>query len=133
MLFADELPQQLILGVAAPNGQLSAVIPFDSNLPLRVAILLDAWSCLSGKESRSRSVTPQRRQRLVLGLRALDGRAAGASYRELAIGLFGAGRVPAGPAWKTHDLRSRTLRLVADATALMRGGYRALAGLPPPA
>ena len=49
----------------------------------------------------------------------------------LAAGLFGADRVPAGAAWKSHDLRSRTMRLVADATALMRGGYRELAGLPP--
>ncbi|HEV2605625.1 MAG TPA: DUF2285 domain-containing protein [Microvirga sp.] len=107
------------------------VIPADQDVPARVEALLAFWQRLTGHGLPYAGVTPQRRQRLVLGLRALDGRAAGASYRVLADGLFGRDRVPAGAAWKTHDLRSRTMRLVADATALMRGGYRALAGLPP--
>ena len=34
-----------------------------------------------------------------------------------------AARVPAGPAWKTHDLRDRTIRLVRTGLDLMRGGY----------
>jgi hypothetical protein len=96
-----------------------------------VEALLAFWHGLTGIGPPRREVTPQRRKRLIVGLRALDGRAAGASYRVLAAGLFGADRVPAGAAWKTHDLRSRTMRLVADATTLMRGGYRELAGLPP--
>ncbi|WP_456684371.1 DNA -binding domain-containing protein [Bradyrhizobium elkanii] len=29
-------------------------------------------------------------------------------------------------AWKTHDLRSRTIRLVQSGLALARGGYRRL-------
>ncbi len=29
-------------------------------------------------------------------------------------------------AWKTHDLRNRTIRLVQSGLALMRGGYREL-------
>jgi len=57
---------------------------------------------------------------------ALDGRATGASHRTLAQGLFGADRVPTGPSWKTHDLRSRTLRLLVDAGRLRDGGYRNL-------
>lgn len=114
---------------APPQGALAALIPIDSNLPNRVAALLETWHALTGRPPRD-PVSAQRRQRLILGLRALDGRAAGASYRTLAAGLFGSDRVPSGAAWKSHDLRSRTLRLVADATALMRGGYRALAGLP---
>ncbi len=108
------------------------LIPEGPDLPARVAELLAFWHRLTGAGPPPlEKVTPQRRRRLILGLRALDGRAAGASYRVLAAGLFGTARVPAGAAWKTHDLRSRTMRLVADATALMRGGYRALAGLPP--
>ncbi len=119
-----------ILDAAGPETPLAAIIPLDAGLPERVAALLDAWHALAGRAPIRDPITPQRRQRLILGLRALDGRAAGASYRALAAGLFGADRVPSGAAWKSHDLRSRTLRIVADATALMRGGYRALAGLP---
>lgn len=121
-----------MLDAAGPETPLVAVIPLGPDLPERVAALLDAWHALAGWSPFRDPLTPQRRQRLILGLRALDGRAAGASYRALAAGLFGADRVPAGAAWKSHDLRSRTLRLVADATALMRGGYRALVGLRPP-
>ena len=40
-------------------------------------------------------------------------------------GLFGADRIPER-AWKTHDLRNRTIRLVQSGLALMRGGYRDL-------
>jgi hypothetical protein len=70
-------------------------------------------------------LSPQRRQRLALALRALDARVEGNSYRTIAEGLFGAKRIPEG-AWKTHDLRNRTIRLVQSGFALMRGGYRAL-------
>ena len=119
-----------VLDASGPETPLAAVIPLGPDLPERVAALLDAWHALANRPPVRDPLTPQRRQRLILGLRALDGRAAGASYRALASGLFGAERVPSGAAWKSHDLRSRTLRLVADATGLMRGGYRALAGLP---
>jgi len=39
--------------------------------------------------------------------------------------LFGKKRIPER-AWKTHDLRNRTIRLVQSGVALMRGGYREL-------
>ena len=39
--------------------------------------------------------------------------------------LFGKKRIP-DRAWKTHDLRNRTIRLVQSGLALMRGGYREL-------
>jgi hypothetical protein len=60
-----------------------------------------------------------------LSLRALDGHMDGASYRAIAEVLFGRRRIPE-LAWKTHDLRSRTIRLVQAGLTLMRGGYRAL-------
>jgi len=37
--------------------------------------------------------------------------------------LFGRARVPAGPAWKTHELRDRTIRLARAGMELMQGGY----------
>jgi hypothetical protein len=69
--------------------------------------------------------SPQRRRRLALALRALDARMDGSTYREVAEVLFGAKQIPER-AWKTHDLRNRTIRLVQTGFALMRGGYRAL-------
>ena len=121
-------PHQLWLtGDPAPGTPLGVLIPLDEALPKRLFAALSLWRLLRGRRAGTvEALSHQRRQRLVLGLRALDGRAEGASYRELARGLFGPASVPDGPAWKTHDLRSRTMRLVADATALRDGGYRAL-------
>ena len=67
----------------------------------------------------------QRRRRLALALRALDARMDSSTYREIAEVLFGAKQI-SERAWKTHDLRDRTIRLVQTGFALMRGGYRAL-------
>ena len=66
-----------------------------------------------------------RRERLVLALRALDGRLEKASYRDIAEALFGAGRMPER-GWKTYDLRDRTVRLARLGHAMMHGGYRRL-------
>jgi hypothetical protein len=49
----------------------------------------------------------------------------GNTYRVIAEVLFGTKRIPER-AWKTHDLRNRTIRLVQSGFALMRGGYREL-------
>lgn len=63
-------------------------------------------------------------------LQALDATLAGASLREVAEGVFGAEAVAAG--WHADgDLRARVRRLVRRGDALMRGGYRRLAQLPP--
>lgn len=126
-LLADAPHQLWLIGDPAPGTPLGVLIPLDEALPKRLFAALTVWRLLRGRRAGTvEELSHQRRQRLVLGLRALDGRADGASYRELARGLFGAARVPDGPAWKTHDLRSRTMRLVDDATALRDGGYRAL-------
>jgi hypothetical protein len=103
-----------------------ALIPLDDNLPLRLAAVLRLWHALQGRVQPDIGLTALQRRRLVLALRAHDGHHDGQSYRDIAIGLFGAARVPRGVAWKTHDLRARTMRLVADAIALRDGGYRAL-------
>ena len=46
--------------------------------------------------------------------------------------LFGRVAFPTGAAWKTHDLRGRTIRLVRTGFKLMRGGYLESAALLPP-
>ncbi len=62
-------------------------------------------------------------------LQALDATLAGASLREVAEGLFGTDAVAGW--YSDGGLRSKVRRLVRRGDALMRGGYRALAHLPP--
>ena len=83
--------------------------------------LLNGKSPLRPRDNRSRLA----RERLVLKLRALDGRLTRETYREIALGLFGSPRRK-GRTWKSHDLRSRTIRLVKDGERLMQRGYRDL-------
>ncbi len=62
-------------------------------------------------------------------LQALDATLAGASLRDVGEGLFGADAVAD---WHSDGgLRSKVRRLVRRGDALMRGGYRHLAQLPP--
>lgn len=110
-----------------PDQSLSVVIPFDGDFPVRAATAERLWARM---HSRARgkapcSLTRQRRDRLILMLRALDGHLAEASYREIAEVLFGTGRLEREP-WKTSSLRDRTIRLVKGGLALMRDGYRKL-------
>ena len=62
-------------------------------------------------------------------LQALDAALAGASLREIADGLFG--EDAAADWYSDGGLRSKVRRLVQRGDALMRGGYRRLAQLPP--
>ncbi len=99
----------------------------DSSLELRAQAAQSLWRALSGRSPCPplSELPSQRRQRFALVLRALDGRNEGKTYRAIAEGLFGNKRIPER-AWKTHDLRNRTIRLVQRGLALMRGGYREL-------
>ncbi|HGW4115862.1 TPA: DUF2285 domain-containing protein [Serratia marcescens] len=62
-------------------------------------------------------------------LQALDATLAGASLRDVAEGLFGTDAV--ADWYADGGLRSKVRRLVNRGDALMRGGYRRLAQLPP--
>jgi hypothetical protein len=105
----------------------SAELPFDVEFECRVHAARRLWRSLNGRPAGPtfRELSPQRRRRLAMALRALDARAEGNTYRAIAAGLFGDRRIPER-AWKTHDLRNRTIRLVQSGIALMRGGYRDL-------
>jgi hypothetical protein len=108
-------------------------------MPIALELLLNAdfdlqsdaahrlWSALEQPALRAphSEVTSKQRHRLMLAMRALDGRIEGNSYRAIAESLFGTIRMPER-GWKTHDLRNRTIRLVQTGTVLMRGGYLAL-------
>jgi hypothetical protein len=109
-----------------PDTPLGLLIPLDHLTPKRLAAALRLWHALHRRIVSERAISQAQRRLLILQLRALDGDADAASIRDLAVGLFGADRVPRGAAWKTHDLRSRTLRLLAAARMLRDGGYREL-------
>jgi hypothetical protein len=105
----------------------AAELLFDDDFEIRAHAARRLWRVLNRRSAGAalQELSPQRRQRLALALRALDGRIEGNSYRVIAEGLFGAKRIPER-GWKTHDLRNRTIRLVQTGLALMRGGYREL-------
>lgn len=109
------------------DQSLSVVIPLDGDFPVRAAAASRLWARMQGRAPGEApcSLSRQRRDRLILMLRALDGHLAAASYREIAEALFGAGRLEREP-WKTSSLRDRTIRLVKGGLALMRDGYRKL-------
>jgi hypothetical protein len=112
-----------------PGDQpLSVVIPIDQDAETRIKRALRFWHWIAHPGSRiteSFPLTQQQRDRLILMLRALDGRLAKASYREIAEALFGAQRLQY-EAWKTSSLRDRTIRLVRGGFTLMQSGYRKL-------
>ena len=113
--------------VEDPGPAACVILPLDRVFEYRAAAALRLWRGLTGRTpGRDPATLPAaRRDRLVLALRALDGRLANASYREIAEALFGAARVPER-GWKTHDLRDRTVRLARLGFAMMQGGYRRL-------
>ncbi len=108
---------------------MAAIIPLDESVLLHVAGLLRFQRRLAGKTpgpiGRGWDLTARLRQRLILMVRALDGHQAQASYREIALALYGPAAVARYP-WKTSSIRGQTIRLVQDAVATMEGGYRKL-------
>lgn len=108
---------------------MAAIIPLDESVLLRVAGLLRLQRRLAGKSPgpvpRGWELTARLRQRLIQMVRALDGHQAQASYREIALTLYGPAAVARYP-WKTSSIRGQTIRLVKDAIVTMEGGYRKL-------
>ena len=114
--------------IEAPGEETPCVVlPLDRLFEIRSAAALRLWRGLTARSpGRDPAALPaSRRERLVLALRALDGRLEKASYRDIAEALFGSGRMPER-GWKTYDLRDRTVRLARLGHAMMQGGYRRL-------
>jgi hypothetical protein len=110
----------------AEDTPLAALIPLDETADLRAAASIRFYRHITRADTASGpKLTPQRQRRLILSLRALDGRLAGATYRAIAEALFGPVRVSA-ESWKTASVRGRTIRLVRNGTKLMTCGYRDL-------
>ena len=137
LVIAQDGPERLIerrgnlfrLHIVEPvEGQTPcAVLPLDGLFVIRVSAALRLWRGITGRspERDPAALRSARRDRLVLALRALDGRLDNASYRDIAEALFGTSHLPER-GWKTHDLRDRTIRLVRLGHAMMQGGYRRL-------
>jgi hypothetical protein len=104
-----------------------AVLPLDALFEARVKSVRRLWLAANGRNSGPdpSALSKTQRDRLVKGLRALDGRLEGATYREIAASVLRTHRVP-DHGWKTHDLRDRTIRLCKSAVNLMQGDYRQL-------
>ena len=105
----------------------AVLLPLDQFFESRATAAIRLWRGLAGRNpGPNPSALPKaRRDRLILALRALDGRLADATYREIASALFeDAGVSDRG--WKSHDLRDRTIRLVRFGLGMMRSGYRRL-------
>jgi hypothetical protein len=106
----------------APGAALSALIPIDKSTVTRSAATLHFLRHIDGSSASAQQIDDKRISEM---LRALDGRLAKASYRDIAQQLFGHERLNREP-WKTSSIRAATIRLVRGGIALMRGGYRKL-------
>jgi hypothetical protein len=105
----------------------AVVIPLDQLFEIRATAAIRLWRGLTGRKPGPDPgvLSKPHRDRLILALRALDGRQEDATYREIAEVLFGAAGV-SERGWKSHDLRDRTIRLVRFGLGMMQGGYRRL-------
>jgi hypothetical protein len=105
----------------------AVLLPLDGLFEVRMAAALRLWRVLNGRRPgpNPAALSEARRNRLILALRALDGRLDGATHRMIAAALFGAEAIPERD-WISHELRDRTARLVRLGVAMMNGGYRRL-------
>jgi hypothetical protein len=105
----------------------SVLLPLDQFFEIRATAAMRLWRGLTDRNPGPDPAALQkaRRDRLILSLRALDGRQDRATYREIAGVLFCADEV-SERSWKSHDLRDRTIRLVRYGLAMMQGGYQRL-------
>lgn len=115
--------QLILIGDPGAGSPLAAVIALDDETLTRIEALARFWRAWRRRRVPADTrVTPQQRRRLRLMMRAVDGRTARATYREIAIALYGVDRV-AAEAWKTSALRDTVIGLVEGGAAMIAGGY----------
>jgi hypothetical protein len=105
----------------------AVLLPLDQFFESRATAAVRLWRGLAGHNPgpNPAALPKARRDRLILALRALDGRLDDATYRAIAAALFCDARV-SDRGWKGHDLRDRTIRLVRFGFGMMQDGYRRL-------
>ena len=113
----------LFFSGTVPDDQLAALVPFDGDVFDRIdALSRMARIWLGRPPPRDTRMTTEQRRRFRLKLRAADGHMNGATYREIAIAIYGAARVDTEP-WKTSPLRDAVIAFVEGGLALIDGGY----------
>ncbi len=115
--------QLLFVHGTDPNVPLAVLVPLDVNTLARAESLIRFWRGRHGRRALPDTrMTPQQRRRLRLMMQAVDGRTNGASYREIAVAIYGASRVASDP-WKTSPLRDSVIGLIEGGSAMVAGGY----------
>jgi hypothetical protein len=106
---------------------IAVLLPLDQLFDIRAAAALRLWRALTGRAPGPDLgvLTPERRSRLILALRALDGRLERATYPEIAAVLFDTAPISKRD-WISHELRDQTGRIIRLGFSMMRGGYRRL-------
>lgn len=118
--------QYVILADTDADAQPAIILPLDDDLPDRLEAIFRLWHVLTAKPvRRDPRMTPYQRRRFRLMMQAADGNANHATYREIAIAIYGEERVRAEP-WKTSALRASVIALVRSAITLIDGGYQGL-------
>lgn len=121
--FSEHDIRVLLLSGTVPDDQLAALVPFDADVLDRIdALTRMARIWLGRPPPRDTRMTGEQRRRFRLKLRAADGHMNGATYREIAIAIYGAARVDTEP-WKTSPLRDAVIAFVEGGLALIDGGY----------
>lgn len=108
------------------DGPMSATILLDAMTLDRLEAVHRLWAALFNKAiPPDMRITRQKLSRARQSLRAVDGWAVGASYREIAQALFPKHRTSSA-SWNGDAIRETTIRLVRDGKKLVQGGYKAL-------
>jgi hypothetical protein len=105
----------------------AVLLRLDRLFDIRVAAALRLWRALTGRRPGPDlgMLLPERRNRFIRALRALDGRLERATYPEIAAVLFEIEPISKRD-WISHELRDQTGRIVRLGFSMMRGGYRRL-------
>jgi hypothetical protein len=109
------------------GSRVAVLLPLDQLFDIRAAVALRLWRALTGRAPGPDlgMLTPERRNRLIRALRALDARLERATYPEIAAVLFNTAPISKRD-WISHELRDQTGRIVRLGFSMMRGGYRRL-------
>jgi len=118
-------PQLFLPAGADPAAPMAAVLALDEDFAVRLAAAARLHASLKSGARAAVRLPAHRRLRFKRMLRALDGRGAAASYRDIAQHILGED-VTDSSAWRTAPARDVAIRLCRAATRLMRGGYLAL-------
>lgn len=113
-----------------PAGSYAAMVILDEHTPDRLTTIGRFWLAMKTRRvSPDHRLTPQKRERARLMLRAVDARQAGATYRAVAKYLFPQHETEPAT-WVGSAIRETTIRLARDGLKLVEGGYLTLLRLP---